>query len=47
MLEGVPLHVRFDWSEMTGDSALWEQSFSFDGGATWKLNWVMRLTRQA
>jgi hypothetical protein len=47
VLEGVPLRVRFDWSEITDSSALWEQSFSFDGGATWDLNWVMRSTRIA
>jgi hypothetical protein len=45
VLEGVPIRMRFTWSEITGDSALWEQSFSFDDGATWKLNWVMELVR--
>jgi hypothetical protein len=45
VLEGVPIRMRFVWSEITDSSALWEQSFSFDGGATWKLNWVMRLVR--
>lgn len=37
--------VRFDWTEVTAASARWEQAFSFDGGATWKPNWVMLLER--
>jgi hypothetical protein len=44
-LEGIPIQMRFDWSEITATSALWEQSFSFDGGATWTKNWTMRMTR--
>ena len=45
VLEGVPIGVRFVWSDMTGDAARWEQFFSFDAGATWKSNWVMLLER--
>jgi hypothetical protein len=43
--KGRPIKVRFRWSEITATSALWEQAFSPDGGATWETNWVMRFTR--
>ena len=39
-----PIHLRFDWYA-DGPSPRWEQAFSFDGGTTWILNWVMTLTR--
>ncbi len=38
------IRVRFDW-HADRSSPRWEQRFSFDGGATWILNWVMNLTR--
>jgi hypothetical protein len=39
--------VRFVWSEITRQSARWEQAFSPDGGATWECNWSMRFERAA
>jgi hypothetical protein len=40
---GRPVKVRFDW--IAGESPMWEQSMSADGGASWEKNWVMRFTR--
>ena len=47
VLEGVPLKVRFTWRDITSVSAVWEQSFSFDDGATWDANWTTRHARAA
>ncbi len=45
MLEGRPIRVRYSWSDITPDSARWEQAMSDDGGATWEMNWQMLLNR--
>ncbi len=39
--------VRFEWLKADKDAPRWQQSFSYDGGQTWKLNWVMDLHRQS
>lgn len=43
--DGTPIKVRFIWSEITGQSARWEQAFSTDAGASWETNWIMRFER--
>ena len=45
--EGRAVYSRFMWSEITPDSAHWEQALSDDGGATWETNWTMELVRIA
>ncbi|MEJ6023936.1 DUF1579 domain-containing protein [Ramlibacter sp. PS4R-6] len=44
-LRGMPIRVRYLWSEITATSARWQQSFSPDGGKSWETNWDMRFTR--
>jgi hypothetical protein len=45
LFAGDPIKVRFTWSDITDTSAKWQQSFSFDGGTTFALNWVMEFSR--
>jgi len=37
---GRMIFVRYVWSEITPNSAHFEQSFSDDGGKTWEVNWI-------
>ena len=44
VLGGRPARVRFEWLADRPEPQ-WQQSFSYDGGATWRLNWVMVFSR--
>lgn len=37
---GRAILVRFIWSDITPNSAHFEQSYSDDGGKTWEVNWI-------
>jgi hypothetical protein len=38
--KGRAVYVRFIWSEITPNSAHFEQAYSVDGGKTWEVNWI-------
>jgi hypothetical protein len=42
---GKPIVVRYIWSDITANSAKWQQAFSDDGGKTWETNWIMEFRR--
>ena len=44
-IAGRPTLVRFEWLVDEPDRPRWQQSFSYDDGATWSLNWQMHFTR--
>ncbi len=43
--DGKAIFVRQIWSDITKTSAHFEQSFSADGGKTWKVNFIENFTR--
>jgi hypothetical protein len=43
--KGRTVYVRFVWSEITPNSAHFEQSYSDDGSKTWEINWITDQTR--
>lgn len=45
-LNGRPIVARFVISDITHDSARFEQAFSADGGKTWEVNWIATDTRK-
>jgi hypothetical protein len=45
LFNGRSVYVRYVWSDITADSAHFEQAFSTDGGKTWEVNWITDQTR--
>ncbi|WP_232660861.1 hypothetical protein [Pseudonocardia sp. TRM90224] len=45
VIGGNPVDLRFEW-HADPENPRWEQSFSWDGGQSWRLNWVMSFSRR-
>jgi hypothetical protein len=46
-LDGQPILCSYEWSDITPETAHWEQAYSNDGGETWETNWIMDFTRRS
>lgn len=44
--EGRPILASYSWSDITEQTAKWQQAYSVDSGETWETNWVMDFTRR-
>jgi hypothetical protein len=42
---GRPIIVRFEWDTRDKANPRWSQSFSYDDGANWEMNWTMSFKR--
>lgn len=47
VVNGKPTRTRFTWSNITPNSARWQQAFSDDDGKTWSTNWIMEFQRSS
>ncbi len=45
VIAGRAVKVRYQWTVVSETTNRWEQSFSYDGGATWSSNWVSDATQ--
>ena len=46
LLNGRMTRVRVEWSGLAEGKPYWEQSFSYDGGQTWRTNYIIISTRE-
>ena len=45
VIGGRPVRVRYEWRVLSETANRWEQAFSYDGGETWRANWVREGTQ--
>lgn len=43
--DGKAILVRYTWSDISPNSARWQQAFSSDEGLNWETNWIMQMSR--
>ncbi len=43
--DGTAVRATYEWSDITADTARWQQAYSSDGEQTWETNWIMDFRR--